>query len=173
MRINPLPARRPPTFLAPQLRCLALCAALALPVACQALSCTVSALPVSFGVYNPWASMPRDTTTSMSVSCSALLRVLVSFTVSADTGSSASYAMRQMQAGGTRTLQYQLYTDAARTQVWGNGSAATDVLSTSFLLDLLFLPVKTDFTIYARMPARQTTAAPGAYTDQLQLTVVF
>ena len=58
-------------------------------------------------------------------------------------------------------MNYNLYTDATRTAVWGDGVGASNVSATGTSVDL---------PIYGRIPARQTVPAKG-YTDAITVTI--
>ncbi len=131
-------------------------------VAQLGLSCTIEASPVAFGTYDVFAASPSDSTGTVTVRCT--LGVGLSIALSA--GASGTYSPRRLQ-GSTATLAYNLYTDAARTSVWGNGSGAT---STVFHLLQALTPVVT--TVHARVPAGQDVR-PGAYSDTVVATFSF
>jgi len=69
-------------------------------------------------------------------------------------------------AKGAEELFYNLYRDAARTSVWGDGMGGTQV---QFVPDP---PNNTPvpFTIFGRVPAGQDVSA-GAYADSVTVTV--
>ncbi len=100
----------------------ALALAAAQPAAAQTCR-NVSTTPVSFGSYNVFSPTPLDAAGSISYQCPAVLSPVISLS----TGASGSYNPRQMT--GLCALQYNLYLDAARTVIWGNGSSGTSVLN--------------------------------------------
>jgi spore coat protein U-like protein len=81
-------------------------------------------------------------------------------------GSSNSYD-RSMRSGAER-LRYNIYLDASRTTVWGDGANGTDSYFDSHP------PNKRPVTVpaYGRIFAMQDVAA-GAYFDVLQVTILF
>ncbi len=64
---------------------------------------------------------------------------------------------------GTATLNYQLYTSAARTTVWDDVTGISIAISDS--------STKT-FPVYGRIPV-QTTPASGNYSDQITVTLSY
>jgi spore coat protein U-like protein len=136
----------------------------------QLQSCNASATAVNFGIYNPLSGTPNDATGTVTTSCQVLIAGLfVSWTVALSTGSSGTYAGRQMDFGAS-SLTYNLYTNAARTSVWGDGSAGTTLLS-----DNVFLVVGSNtvnYTVYGRLFAGQDRAA-GSYSDTITVTVTY
>lgn len=133
-----------------------------------ALTCSLSAIATSFGVYAPFSAMPLDSAGSVTVTCEGLLGLLVSYEVQLSTGSSGSYAPRRLNGPGYQ-LDYNLYIDAARSSVWGDGSGGTTTVSDNYTLSVLFSVVR-NYTVYGRMPAGQNVA-PGSYTDTITVTI--
>ena len=149
------------------LRISVCCLALAVPGGAQA-ACSVSATGVAFGVYDATAAAPDDAAGAISVTCTPLSGV-AGYTISLSAGSSGSYAARRMTSGGS-TLSYQLYTDAARTQIWGNGSGASAIVGSLSLLAIL--GGSASHQIYGRIPAH-LAANPGSYSDTITVTVTY
>ena len=148
-------------------RAAALLAALACASPARAASCTVDNPTLAFGSYSVLSASPLDTTTTTTVTCTSVLSLFVSFTVQLSPGSSGNQLSRYMTSG-TPHLSYNVYTDATRTTVWGNGSGGTGTFSGGFLAVLL--GAFQTFVIYGRIPAQQ--AAPvGVYSDTLVITV--
>jgi spore coat protein U-like protein len=151
-------------------RCAAgLLAGLALAAPARAATCTVNNPTLAFGSYSVLNVLPLDSTGTMTVTCTSVLSLFVSFTVQLAPGNSGNQLSRYMSAGSAH-LSYNAYTDATRTTVWGNGSGGTGTFSGGFLAVLL--GAFQTFVIYGRIPAQQ--AAPvGTYTDTLVITVTY
>lgn len=147
----------------------ALAAALLAVCAGAEAACTVSAQDLGFGGYSSELAAPTDTTGVVTVTCSALSTVLLTYRVSLSTGGSGQYAFREMARGGHR-LRYNLYTNAARTLVWGDGSGGTQRVQNSYLVNPA--GVSANHTVYGRMPALQAVAV-GAYADTITVTVEY
>jgi spore coat protein U-like protein len=143
--------------------------ALCLPAACN---CTVATTSVAFGAYNPLAFGNTDSTGSVKVSCGGVAGLLIPFNIALSAGSSASYAGRRLRSGGN-SLAYNLYTDASYATLWGDGSSATQVVSSSVTLDVLGLSPAQSFVVYGRIPGRQTAAVPGSYSDTISVTLTY
>jgi spore coat protein U-like protein len=155
----------------------AACALLALvlvPAQARAEStCNVSVTPLAFGTYDPTLATPDDSAGTVTVTCTNRPppgNVNISYLVQLSRGVSGSFAPRQMASGADR-LAYNLYLDAARSLVWGDGSAGTSVAAMAYKL----AGNKSEshaHTIYGRMPAQQP-AAVGNYTDTIVVTLEF
>ena len=84
-------------------------------------------------------------------------------------GSSGTVGQRQMrQAGAPTPLLYNLYEDAAYTLVW---TATTGGRPDEFLAIAPRSTAEVRRPIFGRIPGRQTTVVPGAYSDTLIATV--
>ncbi|MDQ6969674.1 MAG: spore coat U domain-containing protein [Mariprofundus sp.] len=121
--------------------------------------CIVSTTPVVFGTYLGSAAL--GSTGSITTSCTGL-PIVTAVQVYMDAGQQlpASFAARKMKSQSGQSLSYNLYTDAAHTQIWGDGTPGT------------FSPQGFDLTIFGQMPAGQPTA-PGNYSDSVLVTVIW
>ena len=129
----------------------------------EAGHCSISATSVSFGSYDVFASTPTDTTGTVSFTCTGNADV----TITLSKGGGSTFNPRTL-SGGTDTLNYNLYKDAARTTIWGDGTGSTSSYTQ------LNVPNSTaqNLTIYARIPAAQDVSA-GTYTDSVTVTIDF
>jgi spore coat protein U-like protein len=121
-------------------------------------ACTVSTTSVSFSVYDVFNTQSEDITGTVTVRCSPA----VPYTLSLSTGT-GDYASRIL-TNGALTLSYNLYIDAARTTVWGDGSGGTATVNGD--------AEEATYTIYGRIPARQNVQM-GEYTDTIIATVTY
>lgn len=155
--------------------CLALAALLAGSDARAAADCTASTAAVAFGTYDPLATAADDSTGRVTVVCTYVSggTSQVGFTVALSAGGSGSYAQRRLRAG-TPVLNYNLYTDTARSRIWGNGSNGTSVASGSFTIGPGVGNRRREaaYTVYGRIPALQDVA-PGSYADTITVTLTF
>jgi len=144
--------------------------------AMAASDCSVSASGVAFGVYDPTLATADDSTGSVVVTCMYTGpggTDTANYTVTLSTGTGGSYAPRKLAAGASR-LDYNLFGDAARTQVWGNASAGTTIITGSLKVG----PGVGNGTrtathvIYGRIPQLQD-ADTGNYTDSILVTLTF
>ncbi|MGS0741488.1 Csu type fimbrial protein [Glaciimonas sp. GG7] len=145
--------------------------ALMLPLSAHALlaSCTASLVGagIAFGSYASPGSANSDSTGTVRITCNGV-GLFVSYTVTLGTGS-GSYANRTLKSGAN-FLNYNMYVDATRLQVWGNGNAGTYALGNSYLIG--FGPVTNNYTVYGRIPGSQSKPA-GTYTDSVIVTVTY
>jgi spore coat protein U-like protein len=151
-------------------------AALAPVPARAALDCSVAATGVAFGTYDPTLSAPDDSTGTITVTCIYTGpggADQTNYTVALSTGTSGSYAQRQMSAGSSR-LRYNLFGDAGRSQVWGNASAGTTIATGTLKVGpgVGNGTQSRTHTIYGRIPALQD-ADTGNYADSILVTLTF
>ncbi|ASG20478.1 MULTISPECIES: Csu type fimbrial protein [Nitrospirillum] len=165
MTRRPLPQRRRTrgwrTWL-PTALLLAL-ALLLIPHRAQA-QCTVSVTTLNYGTYIPFRAFPTNSTGGVTVDCTAALPA--GYTVTLSSGNSGSYSSRRMLYGGYN-LNYQLFTDSLRSNIWGDGSGSTRTVVGDCLS-----PCHTVHPIYGSMPAGQIVQ-PGAYSDTITVTVIY
>jgi spore coat protein U-like protein len=87
--------------------------------------------------------------------------------INAGQGTGATVASRLLtRTGGTDTLRYNIYLDAAYKQIWGDGSNGT---YTRPATGIGTSQVNTYYAVLAPQPG----VKPGTYTDQLIATVTF
>jgi len=148
--------------------------ALALPLAAEAgtttttiavtatvpQACTVAATAMAFGNYDPTTG--TNGTSTITVNCVASDSVTIDLDSGLHGTLSGAATTRNMQVGGTN-LNYQLYSNAARTAVWATGTP-NNVTGTANLQLIS--------TVYGQIPASQT-ANPGAYTDTVTVTLTY
>ncbi|WP_082925493.1 spore coat U domain-containing protein [Erythrobacter neustonensis] len=137
-------------------------------LACTLCSCTATASAASFGTYNPVSTAPTDTTATITVNCTGLVSLLGSVEISASAGSSGNRAQRTLRQGGN-ALAYNLYTDPARTIVFGDGTAGTQNITLPLNGLLIF---GQSALVHGRIPARQW-ARTGSYADTIVVTIVY
>jgi spore coat protein U-like protein len=123
-----------------------------------AASCTMAIINVVFGTYNTLSASSLDGAGSVSVTCD----VTSSFQVALSKGQ-GSFAVRQLQSGAN-VLYYNLYTDALRSLIWGDGTVGTTLVSGS--------GTAATYTVYGRIPGGQNLPA-GNYSDSITVTLDF
>ena len=134
-------------------------------------TCLVSSLPVSFGVYDPLSASALNGTGQVSVTCTLLLGSSdsVAYSIQLSAGGAGTYSPRQMSGVGS-TLNYNLYRDASRTLVWGDGAGGTVNASDSYTLGLV--PELRSYVVYGRIDSGQGATA-GVYADSVLVTLDF
>jgi spore coat protein U-like protein len=127
-------------------------------------NCTVSTAPVAFGSVNTLSGGNVDATGGVTVTCTNGTPWAAA--ASAGTGSGASMATRKM-VSGANTLNYTLYTNAARTSVWGDGTASTATVANTGTGS------SQTFTVYGRVMSGQASVSAGSYSDTVSVTISY
>jgi spore coat protein U-like protein len=150
--------------------------ALAAPAHAQTVngiqSCVVSAQPVVFGTVTENAAV--NTVGSIVLICQGGGNEKA-FTVALSQGVSNSFLPRHMHNLNLsgRQLDYNLYLNAAHTQVWGNGQGSTQLfLGTLDFNGFRSQEATATLPVFARVPA-QRGLTQGVYADQIIVTVSF
>jgi spore coat protein U-like protein len=128
-------------------------------------NCTTSATALGFGNYTPGGGAVTANST-ITVNCTKS----TTFTVGLNPGSTTGDAFTQrLMASGANTLQYNLYTTAALTTVFGDGTGATamDSGTGTGMANAL------TYTVYGQVPDNATNQAslPATYTDTITVSV--
>ena len=145
---------------------LALLPLIALAPRADALTCTFSSITgVNFGAYDVFSASPRTATGTITYSCRTVGGVHL-MTMNLSTGSSGTFANRTLKSGAN-VLRYNLYSTAANTQVWGDGTGTTYQFSVD--------PTDKNahsLTVYGTIPAGQDVGV-GSYVDTVTVTMNF
>jgi len=124
-------------------------------------ACEISTSPTTldFGTQGVLSSNV-DSTSTLSVTCTTS----APYNIGLDGGASGNVNARTM-TDGTDFVGYQLYQEAARTNVWGDTIGTNTVASSG-------TGSAQQFTVYGRVPP-QTTPPAGTYNDSVTVTVTY
>lgn len=133
----------------------------------RAQRCNIILQNLAFGSYTPLAAAPTDSIAQFHVLC---LGQRPAMEVSLSQGTSGIFLSRTLAQGIDR-LAYNLYREAARVTIWGDGSGGTSTVL------IPPAPPGSPFSVfpmvvYGRIPPGQWTAA-GLYSDTIIITVEF
>lgn len=148
----------------PQLKASFACALLTALCAAPAWAgCMIQTTAAAFPAYSALSASNDLGSGSLSLHCDSADSVLVALTA----GDGGSFNPRTMASStGSTSLNYNLYSDSARMNIWGDGTSYPAVT-------ILFgqgAPVATP--VYAQIFARQDVA-PGKYTDTVVVNYSF
>jgi len=124
--------------------------------------CVVTATDLAFGTYTSAAGAPVQGTTLLRATCTPGSTYNVG--LSEGTSPGATVNQRKM-ASGTNALNYQLYSDASRTTIWGNTTGTDTVTGVGTGLAV-------DHTVFGAVPAAQVVPA-GDYQDTITVRVYY
>lgn len=123
-----------------------------------AATCSVSTPGVTFGTYDVFSMKNLDGVGNVAVTCD----MSSTYTVALSPGG-GSFAARTMASGASR-LGYNLYSDATRVTIWGDGTGGTATVSGT--------ATTANLPVYGRIPARQNLPV-GGYSDSIIVTLTF
>lgn len=130
----------------------------------QTKACTVSTSGINFGVVSLQNNSNLDSTGTLEVLCT---RGNASYTISLSSGG-GSIGQRHMVANG-RFLNYNIFTGANYTQVWGDGSAGSGTVTGNANQNQPRI-----HTLYGRIPLQSVRDAySGSYSDNLVVTIAY
>lgn len=144
-----------------------LAAILLLPDSAHAINCRIQVNPINFGTYTPLTPSHVDVIGQFEVRCQAQPG---SFSIIVGPGLSGNQLARTLSAGGGNLLNYNFFIDAARTQIWGDGTPPTFVVSG--VRPNRGRPTFYNYPVYGRIFSNQAPD-PGVYSDNLLVTVLF
>lgn len=128
-------------------------------------NCVVSTTAVAFGNVDVTTGQAAQATGALHVTCTS--GTAWSAAADAGAGTGATVLSRKM-ADGANLLGYRLFTNAARTTIWGDGvEGATESLSG------VGTGSSQTRTIYGEVQAGQTGLPAGVYGDTVQVTVTY
>jgi spore coat protein U-like protein len=126
-------------------------------------TCIIETRPLAFGYFDPDANV--DAVTQVRYTCNNQANHI---RIEMTTGTSNQFTPRIMSAGPVDHLEYNIYLDATRQTIWGQGLFGTDVyLENNPPNDTLVV-----VPVYGRIFARQNPA-PGQYVDVLTVRILF
>jgi spore coat protein U-like protein len=141
-----------------------------------AADCSITAVSVNFGAYDPVVTSPDDSVGTVTVACRHISggAQRINYSVTLSNGMYGTSPSTRKLAAGSGRLGYNVFTDPARTQVWGNGTGGTVIASGSMTVGPgVGNGTKTFLhTVYGRIPQLQD-AVPGTYNDTMVLTLTF
>lgn len=141
---------------------------LCIPLSSQAI-CTLAVTNFAFGVYSPASYTALDATGNIGISCDGIAGQGISYTLAINTGSSGSFVSRKM-IYGPYALNYNLYLNAARTTIWGDGNVGTGIVADGYA-SIAGTNVR-NYPVYGRIPVNQAVPV-GNYNDSLVVTLTY
>ncbi len=126
-----------------------------------AANCTIAAGALAFNAYDPVvanASTNLDQTSTITVACTKGSTGVISL----DNGSNFSGGNRRMKAGAN-FLNYEMYSDSARTTVWNTTNTVSYTAASK---------ATSPVTLYGRVPSGQDVPV-GSYSDSVIATITF
>jgi len=124
--------------------------------------CAITASDLAFGTYTSQSGTPLQGTTILRATCTPGSTYNVGLNEGTSPGSTVN--ARKM-ASGANALNYQLYSDASRSTIWGNTVGTDTVTGVGTGLAI-------DHTVFGAVPAAQTVPA-GDYADTITVRIYY
>jgi spore coat protein U-like protein len=118
--------------------------------------CSVTSASLDFG-----GSVNVESTTDASGTIEIACVGTTSVGVQLDGGANGQFGTRNM-SNGESFIIYELYKDSARSQAWVVGDQVTQSISGTGSIP-----------VYGRIPDQNNGHAPGLYTDEVTITLIF
>lgn len=133
-----------------------------------AQSCSITPASGTFSSVDVLPGTGIDTTSSLTVNCTGNANSTVRLCIEMGRGASAAGPSGERALTvGSDYLDFEFYSDAARTQLWGSwGSVVTAYGTGGFTYDLALGPggsANQNLTVYARILSGQSTKTPQTY----------
>jgi spore coat protein U-like protein len=157
-------------------KALILCGCIFCCTGWAAVSCSVSvSTPVAFSQYDVYGPTSVDAVGVAQVTCTRLSspNQSVNYSLALSRGLSATYLPSRQMASGANRISYNLNIDAARLQIWGDGTGGSNIVTGATARLTRRVPSDSvAHNIYGRIPAGQDVGV-GAYSDTITLTVTY
>lgn len=153
---------------------LALAALFCLPQPARAATtCTASATPLAFGTVTGASSV--DNTATVTITCNttglsllSTVRVRMCLNIGAGVNGAGQTVPRRMTNGFNDAMQFQIYRDSARSQIWGDRTIAATPnwlpIDLEYQVLVLGAGGSATATLFGRVPA-QTGLAAGPHSN--------
>lgn len=152
---------------------LALACILAPGAVYSAATCGVSTTSVVFPGYDVFVLTPNDSTGTITVTCDwpppspPTVPPTVTISIGASPISGGVNPRKMKHSSKSDLLNYNFFTDAARSAIWGDGTQGTSTVSKKVNKNKPWVS-----TVYGRVPARQNVPV-GLYSDTLTVTIMW
>jgi spore coat protein U-like protein len=124
--------------------------------------CAITASDLDFGTYSAQSGTPLQGTTLLRTTCTPS----TTYHIGLDQGQSPGATVNQRKmVSGANNLNYQLYSDSARSTIWGNTTGTDTVTGVGSGLAV-------DHTVYGAVPAAQVVPA-GDYADTITVRIYY
>jgi spore coat protein U-like protein len=128
--------------------------------------CSISAADLSFGSANSTLVTTAITqSTNLTVTCSTGTSYTLGLDKGSTTGSTVTNRLMAGTGGNTQTVQYELYSDALHTSIWGDSTGGTTVTRTG-------TGIAETIPVYGMVPA-QTIPLADNYSSTETATITF
>ena len=133
-------------------------------------SCTISAATLNFGSLPGTAVIAGATNASINISVTCTNGS--PYSIAMGNGANASGSQRRM-TNGTSFINYNLYTDAARTSAWTTATSSTTCTSTNSCYLGTGNGSAQSIPVYGQVPAVGSAPTASTYSDTVTMTITY
>lgn len=127
-------------------------------------TCDITATDLAFGTYDPNTGDLNGTST-VTATCTDGTPYEIGLDAGLHAASATTTTRAMVDTGGTNYLDYELYSDSARTTVWGDTLGTNTVSQTS-------AGGAEDHIVYGQIPGGQFVPA-SSYSDTVTATITY
>lgn len=117
---------------------LILCIAAVMPAVAHAGNCSCTGATLNVGAYSVFTPGGASPTAQVQITCNGN----ASYNLAISAGNSGNLASRRMDQAGGDSMTYNIYTDPARTNIWGATASRTYTVDTTEPLYLKIDPIQ-------------------------------
>lgn len=130
-------------------------------------TCDITAAPLlDFGVVGGTTTPQLDGALQLTAQCTTGLPYSIGLNAGQVPGNTIANRRLGLDGAGPEVIGYQLYLDAGRSQVWGDGTSGAVHNATG-------TGTSQGIAVYGRIPAGQPLPAGGTYRDTVTATIVY
>ena len=134
---------------------------------CAITSASISTeIPLNFGTYNPLSPTDLETVGRMAINCSG---GTIAYSIVLSPGNNGTFSSRKL-SNSHSYLNYNLYTDSAKTLIWGDGTQGTSIITGG---GNCYNANEFQHIVYGRIPALQKNLLVGTYNDLVIMTLIY
>lgn len=128
--------------------------------------CNVTTTPMSFGNYDITLLTPTTSTATVTVSCNDVPPIDVTIQIGPSPNSGGFSPRLIKHSTMSQFIDYNLYTDSAMLNIWGDGTGGTATLTNKVGKNKPW-----NATVYGKIPAGQDPYM-GTYSETLTVTIL-
>jgi spore coat protein U-like protein len=128
--------------------------------------CQINLSTLNFGNYDPLETSPVDSVGDLTYFCSQPVPIVTITIDRSGAGNALNRRLVNHSGQDADALLYNIYLDAARTAIWGDGTRGSQIWSAPNPA----VRTRINVPIYGRIPAGQNVGA-GGYGDTLTITI--
>jgi spore coat protein U-like protein len=120
-----------------------------------------------FSGYDVFLTVPNDSMGTITVTCDTVPPPDVTVQIGPSLASGGFNPRQMRHVSGSDLLNYNLFTDAGRSAIWGDGTGWTSIVKRRVPRNKPWVT-----TVYGRVPAGQNVSV-GLYSETVTVTIIW